>query len=106
MICMLLTYSLPVFAESNLVITTSYTTEGIFYDAIALENERYMPLSDTDTITLTQEITYSGIISPSAFIPWTEIVDGTTYSGTLYLQSFSYTSNKTSAIYKGILTAQ
>ena len=102
---MLLTCTLPSFAASSPSVTTGYTSQGNYYESITLYDS-IMPLADTDTITLTQEITYSGIVTPSASIPWSKTIDGKTYSGTLYLQSFYYTSTKTIAIYKGTLTAR
>ena len=106
MIYMVLLCAFPVYANSNQSINTGYTPDGIYYEAVITESDICMPLADTDAITLTQQVTYNGIVTPNASITFTKVVDGTTYSGTLYLQSFTQGNNKTVATYKGTLYAQ
>ncbi len=106
MIYMMLLCALPVCANDNQSIITGLTTDGIYYEAVITESDICMPLADADAVTLTQKITYEGIVAPSISIPFTKIIDGTTYSGTLYLQSFTQGNNKTVATYKGTLYAQ
>ena len=98
-------YPLQVSASSNSI--TGFTPSGIFYQAITI-SETYDSLivPYANTISLTKEITYSGIIIPDNSISWKETISGTTYSGTLYLQSFHYSNSKTIATYKGTLTAE
>ena len=106
MIYMMLFCAFPVCANTDQSIITGYTPDGIYYEAVISESDICIPLADKDAITLTQQVTYDGIVAPNTSIPWTKIIDGTTYSGTLYLQSFSQGNNKTVATYKGTLYAQ
>ena len=102
---LLTSYPLHVSASSPSI--TGFTPSGIFYQAITI-SETYDSLivPYANTISLTKEITYSGIIIPDNSISWKETISGTTYSGTLYLQSFHYSNSKTIATYKGTLTAE
>lgn len=106
-LCISLLAGSPRQANANLTTVTGYTSGGVYYEAITLENNfnsSIIPMADT--ISLTKEITYNDIITPSISLPWTEIVNGATFSGTLYLQSFYYSDGKTFVTYKGTLTAQ
>lgn len=103
-ICMLL--STPISAQVVFSPITGYTEEGIYYEAITLETSSIVSLANSNMMTVTKEITYDGIVSPSISISWTEKINGVTYSGSLYLQSFYQQQNKTVATYKGTLYAQ
>lgn len=106
MIYMMLLCAFPVCANTNQSIITGYTPDGVYFEAVITDIDISMPLADADSITITQQVTYNGIVAPSISIPFTKIIDGTTYSGTLYLQSFTQGNNKTVATYKGTLYAQ
>lgn len=104
-LCLLCNATVPVAADSSA--TTGYTNDGIYYEAVTLEHSHSIDsLSDTDTITLSKEITFSGIITPDDTLAWREIIDDTVYVGTLHLYSYYYLDGKTIAIYKGILYAE
>ena len=99
-LCMLL-ICFPTHISANSPSITGYTQDGIFYEAITLEeNLNFTIVPFSDTMSLTKEITYNGIITPKNSITWSETISGTTFSGTLYLQSFYYSNNKTIATYK------
>ena len=104
-LCLLCTTAVPAAADSS--VTTGYTSDGNFYEAVTLEcSHSINPLSDTDTITISKEITFSGIITPDETLAWRELVDDTVYVGTLRLYSFYHLGGSTVAIYKGTLYAE
>ena len=106
-LCMCLFLCIPAYANEATAIITGYTKDGIYYEAVTLEEHEDTYASTRGKIlNVTKEFTYSGIITPSSSLSWTESSGGVTYSGTLYLQSFYYNNNKTVATYKGTLYAQ
>ena len=103
-LCIFLLHTFPICASANSTITTGYTQEGIYYEAVTLE---FFPsfeiLADTDTIKIAQEIAFNGIIVPTDSIEWIETIQSVDYIGTLYLDSYYHFEGKTYAIYTGIL---
>lgn len=55
---------------------------------------------------VTKQVIYSGIVTPYASLPWTEVINGETYSGTLTLQSYSSVNGDTYATYSGMIYLQ
>lgn len=105
-ICICLLLSTPLSAHSDTSPITVYTEAEIYYEAITLDTFSVISLKNSDMMNVTKQITYDGIISPPSSISWEEKIDGITYSGTLYLQSFYQQQSKTVATYKGTLYAQ
>lgn len=104
-LCLLCNATVPVAADSS--VTTGYTNDDIYYEAITLESSLSTePLTDTDTLALSKEVTFSGIITPDDTLACREIIDDTVYVGTLHLYSYYYLDGKTIAIYKGTLYAE
>lgn len=103
-ICLLLYNPVPVNADASYIV--GYTAEGIYYEAVTLEITSYSAHGTVYAIDLTEKITYEGTVIPADTIPWTEIINGDTYSGTLYLQSFYHYDNTTVATYTGTIYAQ
>ena len=98
---------IPASANETTTIITGHTQEGIYYEVITLEEQTDTYASTrAKVLNVTKEFTYNGIITPSSSLSWTESSDGITYSGTLYLYSFTQRNNKTIATYKGTLYAQ
>lgn len=107
MLCMCLLLSNPVYAYSDTSTIVGYTKDGIFYEAITLEMNSSLSLyGNADIVTLTKEITFTGMVTPNESLSWTETINGTTYSGTMYLQNYYYYAGETVATYKGTLYAQ
>lgn len=98
-------FATPVHAASDEPTKSGYTEDHIYYEITTLALKEHMnPLADSEYITVTQQVTYSGIVTPGTSIDWTETLDGTTYIGTLYLSSYYHTPDHTTiAIYKGTL---
>lgn len=59
--------------------------------------------NDTDTISATRVISFTGIITPSPTVEAIETRNGITYRGTLSLTQYIYMNNTTRATYKGTL---
>ena len=106
MLCICLFLSIPVSANTDIPPITGYTAEGIYYEAVTINCSSYNTYASPHSITSTKEFTYSGTIIPSSTLSWTEIIDGNTYSGTLYLQSYYHFNSKTVATYKGTIYLQ
>ena len=104
-LCGCLFLSVPVHAQDiTQEIGCQVTTEYVISQVTTLETIYHLDNTRASAyITTSKEITYTGIITPAASISWTETIDGTKYSGTLYRQSFYHNSDKTIAIYKGTL---
>ena len=100
-LCLCLFFTDPVYAESYSTVTSGYTADGIYYGAITLDI--LASLADADSITITQEFTFSGTVIPGTSIDWRDTINGTVYIGTLYLYSYYHFENTTVAIYKGTL---
>jgi hypothetical protein len=83
---MFILVSFVAYAEENLKVKEVYETR---YDAVYLDVER--------TVTL------SGDVMPDESINWSEVVNGNTYAGTLYLENFYVYNNVTVALYVGQL---
>ena len=97
--------AIPSYASnSNTLVGSGYTNEGIYFEVYCINDETF--LSRAASITVTREIIYEGIISPPAQLDWNETISGINYSGTLKIQSFRYSNEKTIATYKGILVSQ
>ena len=105
-LCICLFLGIPVSANTDISPITGYTTEGIYYEAVTINCSSYNTYASTHSITLTKEFTYTGTITPSNTIAWTEVIDSNTYSGTLYLQSYYHFNGKTVATYKGTIYLQ
>jgi len=103
-ICMLM--QTPVSVNAKVLPIAGYTAEGIYYEAVTLEMKSYSTYGTAYAISLTEEITYKGMIIPNDTISWTEIINGDTYSGMLYLQYFYHYDNTTVAVYTGTIYAQ
>ena len=98
--CML--YPQPIHGEENLI---AVKQEFVIYeDGIEVLIRDYLEYHGSG-ITVTREKIYGGIVIPDSSIGFTEIEDGVTYSGTLYLVSYRHTKSQTIAIYQGTLTA-
>lgn len=104
-LCFCLLFITPIYSYASSQVMTGYTADGIYYEAITIEfSHNPELLTDLDYITLTKQVTYSGLVYPSSAVAWTETIDGTTYIGTLYLDTYYHTSEHTTiAIYKGTL---
>lgn len=55
---------------------------------------------------ITTQVIYQGIVTPYDSLPWTEVIDGETYSGTLTLQSYRPINGDTYATYSGTIYLQ
>lgn len=53
-----------------------------------------------------RQVMFQGIITPYDSLPWTEVIDGETYSGTLTLQSYRLINGDTYATYSGTIYLQ
>lgn len=95
----------PLSISANSTIITGYTNDGIFYEAITLNQSSFIePLAPAKSISVTKQFTYDGIITPAVSLEWREIIDGTAYVGTLHISSLTHTStNTTIVIYQGTL---
>lgn len=104
-LCFCLSFTTPVHAASDSAIAMQDINQNVILDTITLEYTVVAnPLADTESISVTQQITYNGIVTPAASIEWIETVDGADFIGTLYLSSFHHTNEDTTiAIYKGTL---
>ena len=73
----------------------------------AMENESpygiYDLQYDAVYIDVERTVTLSGDLWPEESIHWEEVVNGHTYAGTLYLESFYVQDNVTMALYAGQL---
>ena len=100
MLCIL--WPQKVFAQDNLI---EAKQEYIVYEG---EYEVFITdyfIYDASGITVTREKVYNGKIVPDRKIYITETGEnGVMYGGTLYLVSYTYSNNKTIAIYQGTLT--
>ena len=81
------------------LITTGYTSEGIYYE---VHGDTSLP-QRSDSIFVTRQVTYDGDITPEQQISWTESIGGVTYTGTLNLHHSYYRNHKTTAGYRGTL---
>jgi hypothetical protein len=106
-LCLFLLCNTTVPVSADFSVLTGYTDDGIFYEAVTLEySSSAEPLADTDIITVTKEVTFSGIITPNDTLAWRELIDDTVYVGTLRLYSYYHFDGRTIAIYKGTLYAE
>lgn len=53
-----------------------------------------------------KQVIYPGIVTPYDSLPWTEVLDGDTYSGTLTLQCYESSNGDTYATYSGTIYLQ
>lgn len=91
--------------ESRISINDGYTNNGIYYSVYEIETSTASLFSVGDTITITREFQFDGIIKPSSTMSYSETINNVTYKGTLQLVSFSFEGDHTIALYKGTLTA-
>ncbi len=84
------------------MITSGYTEEGVYYEV-----HGEIPAQRSNSVEVTRIVAYSGDITPSSTLAWTENIQGHPFSGTLSLVSFRYDirSHTTLATYQGTLTA-
>ena len=91
-------------AQENLQkVGEGYTTDGVYYEVFAVDDED-ISLCAT-SISVTRQMKYNGIVTPSAQISWEEEINGVNYTGVLKLSSYAQSSGQTIATYKGTLYA-
>ncbi len=66
-------------------------------------NEVYTISADGNSIEYSITMSQEGEITPPASIPVTRIVNGVTFTGTLYLSTYRYLDGKTTSTYEGVL---
>lgn len=95
----LLSSPATVFAAGTKVtkITEGYTSDHVYYEAYDT-----ICFQDSETITVTEEVTYHNRVVPPNKMAYEATIDNITYSGTLYLITFIYNSeaNQTISTYK------
>lgn len=89
--------------QIDTLITSGYTDEGFYYTAY---DALYVINSD-NSISVSKRLIYDGNITPPIQISWQERINGVSYSGILYLASYTYkpSTGTTTAEYYGTLTA-
>ena len=104
-ICFCLFFATPVHAASDSAITVQGNGQYVILDTITLEfTATTNPLADTDSVSVTTQVTYTGIVTPPDSIEWLESVNGADYIGMLYLSTFHHTNQGTTiATYTGTL---
>ena len=105
---LLFRFTIPVCALSKVnIIEDEKTGDYLYY--YKLDSNPEDTLFDTYSITsayVTRQVIFEGRIAPPAELPWSETLNGSTYSGTLYLSTFGYVENQTIATYVGTLDKQ
>ena len=98
-------YAMPVYANTQINSSICELANNDLYDVYESK------AADLGTITsayVTRQVIYTGIVTPSKELSWTETLNGGTYSGTLYLSrvSYDFDGNQTIATYCGALDKQ
>lgn len=81
------------------------TTEGIT-DKLSVVNENYSFSLDASSMNTTITMEYPGEVVPNRSVTITRIINGNTYVGTVYLDSYWYHDGVTTAVYEGTLYLQ
>ena len=101
-------YSCPVHAQTSIqtariFVESGYTNDGVYFEVYDMIKEMQ---SNSSSKYITQEIVYNTILTPNDTLTCSRIYDGVTYSGTLGLYKYQWTSGKTHAFYQGYIYAQ
>lgn len=97
--------TLPVNAQNQYnYIAEGYTNDGVHYTVYEIETN-YTTKAVGDTLEVTRQYIFAGIIQPPATRLHNETNEGITYTGTLKLAYCTYKNNNTYATYRGTLTA-
>ena len=100
----IMSVSMPVNAQDiSQKVGAGYTPDGVYYEVFIAEDlENDISLLG-NSLNVTREVRYYGIVKPLTEISWTEEISGVYYSGVLQLVKFAYSSTETIATYKGVL---
>lgn len=96
-------YAQTPFQTTRIFVESGYTADGIYFEVYDIITEMQ---SDTSSKYITQEIVYNTILTPNDTITCSRIYDGVTFSGTLNLYKYQWTSGETHAFYQGYIYAQ
>lgn len=108
-LCITLFFFFPLTAKAEAQdnkISDGYTSEGIYYEIYEIDTDYCESNSRAigDSIIVTREFLYYGIVSPPTQKYYYETISSSTYAGTLSLSSFYFKNGNTYATYTGTLT--
>lgn len=100
-----LTFECPVLAcDLTEGVQKNYIVDDTVCEIVASKKiYTYLETKSKAGIVVSRQVLYKQVITPDGSIHWNETINGVDCSGTLYLESFYYSSGNTVVTYKGTL---